>query len=169
MSDQQLPSQAPDFTLDHILGHSVSLSDFPGRTVVVVFGGRDSATQVAKGISTLRDSRDPDELPIIGVSDLRSAPRAARIIVKNQLKKAYEASIKAAAERTRAAGKAPGADQSKDVIMVMDWSGGVVDAFGLRDVDKQAVGVVIDADRRIRGAGSGEQLGAQVLTVLAST
>jgi len=90
VSTQQLPAQAPDFTLDHVLGHKVSLGDFRGRRVVVVFGGRESAPQLRQGIRTIRASHDPDELPVIGISDLQGAPRAARIIVKGQLKKAYE-------------------------------------------------------------------------------
>jgi len=168
VSTQQLPAQAPDFTLDHVLGHKVSLGDFRGRRVVVVFGGRESAPQLRQGIRTIRASHDPDELPVIGISDLQGAPRAARIIVKGQLKKAYEEAVKDQAATQQAAGKQPRADPSKDVVMLMDWSGEVVGAFGLSGVDKEAVGVVVDGDGTILGSGSGEQLGGQVLAVLSA-
>jgi hypothetical protein len=168
VSTQQLPAQAPDFTLDHVLGHAVSLADFSGRTVVVVFGGRESAPQLKQGIHAIRSSRGPDELPVIGVSDLQSAPRAARIVVKSQLKKAYQEAVQDETATLAAAGKPPLSDPPKDVIMLMDWSGDVIGAFGLSGVDKEAVGVVVDGDGKILGAGSGAQLGEQVLAILSA-
>jgi peroxiredoxin len=168
VSDPELPAQAPDFTLDHILGHKVSLSDFRGRKLVVVFGGRDSAPQLKQGIHTIRSSYGPDELPVIGVSDLQSAPRAARIIVKSQLKKAYEEAVKDETATLQEAGKPPMSDPAKDVIMLMDWSGEAVGGFGLSGVDKQAVGVVVDGEGKILGSGGGTQLGEQVLAVLSA-
>ncbi len=168
MSAPQLPAQAPDFTLDHILGHKVSLSDYRGRTVVVAFGGRESAPQLKQGIGEIRSSQGPQELPVIGVSDLQDAPRAARIIVKSQLKKAYEEAVKDETATLQAAGKPPLSDPSKEVIMLMDWSGDVVSGFGLSDVGQEAVGVVVDGEGKVLGSGSGAQLGEQVLAVLAT-
>jgi hypothetical protein len=164
----QLPAQAPDFTLDHILGHKVSLSDFRGHKLVVVFGGRESAPQLKQGIGTIRSGYGPDELPVIGVSDLQGAPRAARIIVKSQLKKAYEEAVKDETATLQAAGKAPMSDPAKDVIMLMDWSGEVVGDFGLSGVDKEAVGVVLDGEGKVLGSGTGTQLGEQLLAVLSA-
>ena len=166
MSTQELPAQAPDFTLDHVLGHSVSLGDFRGNKVVVVFGGRESAPQLKQGIGEIRSSYGPGELPVIGVSDLQGAPRAARIIVKSQLKKAYEEAVKDETATLQAAGKPPMSDPAKDVIMLMDWSGDVIASFGLSGVDKEAVGVVLDGDGKILGSGSGAELGEQVLAIL---
>jgi AhpC/TSA family len=166
VSTPQLPAQAPDFTLDHVLGHKVSLADYRPRKTVVVFGGRDSAPQIQQGIRKIRGAHDPDELPVIGVSDLKGAPRAARIVVKGQLKKAYAEAVKDEAATLRAAGKAPRADPSKDVVMLMDWSGDVIAGFGLSGVDQEAVGVVIDGEGKILGCGSGAQLGEQVLAIL---
>jgi len=168
VSTQQLPAQAPDFTLDHVLGHAVSLGDFRGRTIVVVFGGRESAPQLKQGIHTIRVKHHPDELPVIGVSDLRAAPRAARIVVKSQLKKAFQEAVQDETATLKDAGKPPLGDPSKDVIMLMDWSGEVVDGFGLSGVDQEAVGVVLDGDGKILGSGSGAQLGEQVLAILSA-
>ena len=163
----QLPSVAPDFTLDHILGHPVSLSDFRGRRVAVVFGGRESAPQIEQGISKIRHVYGPDELVIVGVSDLRAAPRAARILVKSQLKKAFEGAVKSQEADLRAVGKDPGPDAAKDVHMVMDWPGSVVDEYGLSGVDAEAAAVVVDPEGNVVGSGTGEQLGEEVLAVLA--
>jgi AhpC/TSA family len=164
----QLPAVAPDFTLDHILGHSVSLSDYRGKRVVVVFGGRESAEQIKQGISKIRQTHGPDEVAIVGVSDLRAAPRAARILVKSQLKKAFEEAVKSQEADLRAAGKDPGPDAAKDVVMVMDWSGSVVDEYGLSGVDKEAAAVVVDGGGQVLGSGTGAQLGEEVLAVLSA-
>jgi hypothetical protein len=166
VSTQQLPATAPDFTLDHVLGHKVSFNDYRGRRAVIVFGGRESAGQVIQGIATIRNAYLPDALPIIGVSDLRAAPRPARILVKGQLKKAYQEAVGHNEERYKSSGEQPPADASKDVIMLMDWSGQVVDDFGLTGVEQEAVGVVVDGDGKVLGAGSGAQLGDEVVTIL---
>ena len=67
-----------------------------------------------------------------------------------------------------AAGKPPLSDPSREVIMLMDWSGDVIGAFGLSGVDQEAVGVVVDGEGKILGAGSGAQLGEQVLAILSA-
>jgi hypothetical protein len=165
VSTQQLPATAPNFTLDHVLGHPVSLQDYRGRKVCITFGGRESAGQIIKGISTIRETYLPDDLPVIGISDLRAAPRPARILVKSQLKKAYQEALQHNTDRYKREGLEPPADGSKDIVMLMDWSGKVVDEFGLTDVEHEAVAVVVDGNGNILGSGSGDQLGQEVLAV----
>src|SRR5579875_1430021 len=169
MSIQQLPETAPDFTLDHILGHKVSLSDYRGRNVVVTFGGRNSAPQIEQGIGTIRKTYDPDQLTIVGVSDLRAAPRPARILVKSQIKKAYEGAVKAQDADLQAMGKPARQQPEKDVIMLLDWSGEVTDQFGVHDAENEAAAVVVDGDGRVIGSGTGAQLGEQVVALLAGS
>jgi AhpC/TSA family len=168
MSVGQLPEVAPDFTLEHVLGHEVSLGDFRGRKVVVVFGGRESAPQVDNGFKEIRRAYGPDQLALIGISDLRAAPPQARIIAKTQMKKAFEEALTAVKSSESAAGREPPADPAQAVVMVMDWSGEVVDSFGLSGVEREAVGVVVDEDGRILGSGSGAALGTDVLAVVGS-
>ncbi len=168
MPIDQLPAVAPDFTLDHIQGQSVSLSDYRGQRVVIVFGGRDSAEQIEQGISKIRRTYGPDEVTVIGVSDLRGAPRAARILVKSQLKKAFEQAVKSEEADLRAAGKDPGPDAAKNVIMLMDWPGSVVDEYGVSDVETEAAAVVVDPQGNVVGSGTGAALGEEVLGVLAT-
>lgn len=156
MSTQQL-AQAPDFTLDHVLGHQVSLSDHRGQRVVVIFGGRDTTDQVKQGLTTLRRSLGPDQLTIFTVLDLRQVPRPARMVIKGRLKKGYEDMT----SEVEAQGLGGG------VNMLVDWSGKVVDSYGI-SVEEQAISVVIDEQGRIIGYGSGDQLGEQSLSVLSS-
>ena len=169
MPEQQVPTQAPDFTLDHILGHSVSLGEFRGRTVIVMFGGRDSSEQIKKAAQTIRDDHHPDDLPILSVSDLEAVPRPARIIAKSQLKKAFEEAVRDQSAQLEAAGKQPPEDPAKSIVMLMDWSGEVVSSYGMSGVDKEAAGVVVDGDGQIRGSGSGEQLGDELKAALPSS
>jgi peroxiredoxin len=164
----QLPEQAPDFTLQHVLGHEVSLSGYRGRTIVVIFGGKESAEQVKAGVEAIRRVHGADELPVIGVSDLREAPRQARILVKSQLTPAYHEATAAEATAAEAAGRTAG-DPAQDVVMVMDWSGEVVDSYGISDVEQEAAGVVVDADGRVLGSGSGATLGEEVLNLVGSS
>jgi hypothetical protein len=156
----EFPTQAPDFTLEHVLGHEVSLSDYRGRKVAVVFGGTSSAKQLKEGILTIRRRLGADQVAVITVADLRNAPRPARRVVKGKLKKQYEEAVKEAGALPTA-----GPDPSKDIVMLVDWSGEVIDRYGL-DVNDMAVGVAIDTDGRIIGYGSGETLGDQVLALV---
>ena len=97
--------QAPQFTLEHIEGHPVSLSDFRGRTVVIALFGRNSADQMGAAVDHLRRHYDPQQLPILVVSDMGGIPRAARIPVRKQLKKNYKEAVESATAQLQAAGK----------------------------------------------------------------
>jgi hypothetical protein len=166
MPIDKLPSTAGDFTLEHVLGHKVSLSDFHGRELVITFGGRESAEQVRQGIAAIRSRFGPDELPVISISDLRRVPRPARAIAKAMVKKAYEQAVKTQGAALEAAGKPPRETPSRDLIMLLDWSGLVSDQFGISSADKEAAAIVVDADGKVRGSGSGGELGAATLRVL---
>jgi hypothetical protein len=50
--------------------------------------------------------------------------------------------------------------------MLLDWSGGVTDQFGVKDADKEAAAVVVDGSGKVVGSGTGAQLGAQILAAL---
>lgn len=153
MPTQQL--QAPEFTLEHVLGHSVSLSEFRGKNVVVVFGSRNTTEQIKPGILAIRRSPGGDQVAVLAVLDLRAVPRPARKILKGKLRKGYEDMT-----AEMGAGGATGG-----VNMLVDWSGEVVDKFGV-SVEEQAVAVAIDGQGQILGYGSGDQFGSQMLAIL---
>ncbi len=81
--------QAPDFTLAHVTGRPVSLADYRGRPVVVIFGGRDSREQ-ARGMGrAIRARHEPEALPIVLVLDLRAVPRPLRGLARGGLRAAF--------------------------------------------------------------------------------
>jgi hypothetical protein len=168
MPIQQLPAQATDFTLDHVLGHPVTLSSFKGQPMILMFGGKDSADQLKNAVLAIRRGLGANQVQIASVSDLRAAPRPARIIVKKQLKKAYEDAVNEQRAALEAAGKPLPADPSSVIVMLMDWSGEVVDSFGLSGVDREAVGIVLDENQNIIGSGTGDGIADEVLSVLSS-
>lgn len=158
--------QAPDFTLAHVTGRPVSLADYRGRPVVVIFGGRDSREQ-AQGLGrAIRARHGPEALPIVLVLDLREAPRPLRGLARGVLRAAFAQAAREAAAGLRAAGQAAPADLSRLVVMLPDWDGAVTASFGLSGVDRRAVAVLIDSDGIIRGEGAGPQ-GAEEILALA--
>lgn len=168
MAVHQLPAHAPTFTLEHVLGHDVSLAEYQGRTLVVMFGGKDSGDQIKQSIETIRGRYEPDQLPIIAVSDLEAVPRPARMIAKGKMKKAYQTAVSNQAARLEAAGKPAPSDPAKTVVMLMDWKGDVIRDFGLSGVGEEAVGVVVDGEGRIKGSARGAQAGEQIIAMLPS-
>lgn len=156
---------APNFTLNHVKGHPVSLSDFRGRTIVLIFGGRDSAEQSRQISTTLRRSYSPDQLPLIQVLDLHALPKMLQGIAKGQVEKAYQEAAQEAATNLQAAGRPVPPDMAQAVIILPDWDGKVTSSFGLSGVDKQAVAVAVDGGGFIRGYGAGAQGGEQVLSL----
>lgn len=158
--------QAPNFTLAHVTGRQVSLSDYRGRPIVVAFGGRESSDQVRKIGRTIRQRYDPEALPLVSVLDLHSLPRMLQGMAKGRLQSGYQEASQEAANGLRSRGIAVPEDMSQIIVMLPDWDGSVVKSFGLSDVDKQAVALLIDGDGNIRGSGAGEQAGDQILALL---
>jgi hypothetical protein len=157
--------QAPDFTLDHIKGHSVSFGTYRGRPVVLVFAGKDSGSQAREIVVTLRGRFAPDQLPVLSVLDMHSIPRLVQGIAKGQIQKGYNDAVREAQADAQARGWATPADPAQLVIMLMDWDGKVTSSYGLSGVDKQAVAVLIDENGAVRGYGAGAQGGQQILAL----
>ena len=158
--------QAPDFTLDHIKGHPVSLSSYRGRPVVLIFAGKDSGSQARDIVVALRNRYAPDQLPAVSVLDMHGIPRLVQGIAKGQIQKGYNDAVKEAQADTQAKGWAMPADPAQLVVMLMDWDGKVTASYGLSGVDKQATAVLIDENGAIQGYGTGAQGGEQILALL---
>jgi hypothetical protein len=161
--------QAPDFTLDHVAGRKVSLSDYRGRPVVLMFNGRDSADEANQVGEAIRGIYGPDEVAMIGVPDMHGVPRLMQGMAKGRLQSAYEKSAKTVSEGLKANGKTVPADLSQLVVIAPDWDGKVTSSYGLRGTDKQAVAIVLDATGAVRGRATGSTIGQQVLNLLAET
>jgi AhpC/TSA family len=156
LSTQQL-AQAPDFTLDHALGHQVSFSQFRGQKIALIFCNRDTAGQIKQAINTIRRGLPEDQATIISIFDMRGVPKPARRLVKGKLKKGYEEQMADVAALGLGGG----------INMLVDWSGSVVDSYGVA-LTEQAIAAAIDPWGRIVGWGAGEQLGTQIVAILSA-
>lgn len=154
---------APGFTLEHVNGYPVSLSDYQGRTIVVLFGGRGSSEQARQIARTLGSRYNPEQLPIVSVLDMSGVPRLMRGIVKGQVQKAHQDAVSEMVRDCQALGLPVPADPQRAICMLPDWDGKVVASFGLSGVDQQAVAVLVDGQGFIRGYGTGAQGGTQIL------
>ena len=155
--------QAPQFTLEHVEGHPVSLSDFRGRTVVIAFFGRNSADQMGAAVDNLRIHYDAQQLPILVVSDMGGIPRGP-----HSRQEAAEAQLQGGC-RVRdgaAAGRGPAVPPGHELVFVLpDWDGTVASSFGLAEVDRDAALVLIDAEGNVRGYGRGDQAAEQIMAL----
>jgi len=156
---------APNFTLNHVAGHSVSLGDFRGRTVVLVFGGKDSSEQSRQIARTIRSRYTSEQLPLLSVLDMSSVPRLVQGIAKGQINKAYQEAVRDMTADQQAKGLPVPPDPSREIVMLPDWDGKVVNGFNLTGLDRQAVAVLVDGNGYIRGYGAGMQGGEQILSL----
>jgi len=152
----------PQFTLEHIEGHAVSLSDFRGQTVVVAVSDKNTADEMVHGIDALRSHYDPDQLQILAVADMGGIPRPARMIAKKQMKKGFAEAVEKESGRLQAAGK-PVPPASQLVVMLPDWDGVVANSFGISDTDQASAFILIDADGNVRGYGRGTEAAKQIM------
>ena len=141
---------APNFTLQHIAGRNVSMSEFQGRTTVLIFSGRDSVEQAQRIGQTIRSRYDVYALPIVSILDLSGIPRMMQ-------------GLATASSALQAQGKQLPPDPAQVIMMCPDWDGSVTKSFGLQAVDQQAVAVLVDGQGYIRGYGAGMQGGDQIL------
>lgn len=158
--------QAPDFTLTHLEGRSVSLGDYRGRKVVAVFASRDSGDQASRISQTLRGRFGHDELALVSILDMHSLPKLMQPVAKAMLKKAYNDAVAQLKTDFQAKGEPPPADPSQFVVMLPDWDGKVTASFGITDVKSQAVAVLIDENGRRIGSGAGADGADQILALL---
>ena len=156
---------APNFNLTHIVGHPVALSDFRGKPVVLVFGGRDSTDQARQISRTIRSRYAGESLPIVSILDLSGIPKMMHGLAKGRIQSGYQDVVNDVTAVIQQQGQQMPADPSRIIIMLPDWDGKVTASYGLKGVDKQAVAVAIDGDGNIRGYGSGLQGGEQILAL----
>lgn len=157
--------QAPNFSLEHVAGRPVSLSDYRGRTVMLLFASRDSSEQAKTVTRTLRGRYGPEQLPILSILDLHALPRLMQGMAKGQIQKAYQEAVAEATAGMQAMGRPMPPDPSQVIVMLPDWDGSVTRSYGLSGVDQQAVAVLVDGNGYIRGYGAGQQGGQQILAL----
>jgi hypothetical protein len=158
--------KAPDFTLNHLEGRSVSLSDFAGKRLVILFGARNTGEQAGEIAQTIWAHFAPDELPIVSVIDLNGIPRIMRPVAKSMVEKAYKDTVHGVTAQLQQLNHPVPADPSEMVVMLMDWDGKVTSSYGVGDVDKEAAAVVVDDTGVILGSASGAGAGNEALALL---
>ena len=94
------------------------------------------------------------EVAAASVIDISRVPRLLRSVVEPTLKKAYVEATKYIPSDLNAADY---------IIILPDWTGETSRAFGVRNVDKEAAIVVIDAEGRVAGSHQGSGLGQAAL------
>src|SRR4051812_15489530 len=96
---------APNFTLTHIVGHPVALSDFRGKPVVVVFSGRDSTDQARQISRAIRSRYDGEGLPIVSILDLSGIPKMMHGMAKGRIQSGYQEVVRDATAMIQQQGK----------------------------------------------------------------
>ena len=161
-----MPRLAPDFTLEHVAGGWVSLRDYRGRPVVLLFGGRGGALQAERIARTVGAKYPPDRLPIVIVLHLPGVPRPLRGLIRGLARQRHEADLRELAAYYAARGQAPPSEPGGGLTMLLDWEGRVAPAYGLPAVDHQAATVAIDAAGQVLGVGLGADTGQQLLALM---
>jgi AhpC/TSA family len=158
--------QTPDFTLTHVTGRRVSLSDYRGRPVVIVFGGRGSGGQMRRIIPAIRARYLWDDLPLLVVIDLHAVPGFLRPIATVILRRGFQQTARKELAKLRAQAKPAPDDLALLVTQLPDWQGRVAASFGFGDSEKLAAAVLVDGAGRVAGSGRGELGGEELLALI---
>lgn len=160
-------AQAPDFTLKHVLGHPVSVSDYRGRYVLLLFAGRESAEQARQIGWDVRAEHGVDEVQIVTIIDLSDVSRMMHGFARGRLQIGYDELARETTERFQERGLPLPEDLSQIVVLLPDWDGKVTASYGLKDVGQQSVAVLVGPDGAIRGQAAGAGAGQQILALFA--
>ncbi len=153
--------QAQNFTLEHVDGQQMSLSEFFGKPVVLVIAGKSASSQ-AESIAQAVGANLQERVNLVSVVHAAGVPKLARPIAKRELRKVYEGAVRdASADRQRRG--VPIGDPARMVVMLVDWDGTVAQTYGVGDPGDNAIAIVIGADGSIQGQVSGPQAGQQVV------
>jgi len=161
--------RVPDFSLPHINGAQVSLSDYRGRDVVLAFGGRKTAGDVEQLVETIRAQHPAEELPIIQIVTLKGVPRIVHGLAKKDIKSGYQKQIERETARLLAQKRPVPEDLSRSVLILLDWEGLLVAALGIKALERAQVAVLVDGEGNVRATGTGPDAGQQVLGRLGSS
>src|SRR3954449_7205029 len=143
------PAQAPNFTLKHVLGHPVSVSDYQGRYVLLLFCGRESA-ELARQIGwDVRAEHGVNEVQIVTIINLSEVSRMMYSFARGRVQVAYDDLVRETTERFQAGGWALPDDMSEIVVLLPDWDGKATASYGITDAAQQAVAVLVGPDSSI--------------------
>lgn len=160
-SNSQNPNAAgslPAVVLKAVVSGREMALDETDVPLVLVFHAQDTAQDAVAVNKAVRSvHRDPADVLVASVIDLRSFPSMFRGMVEAELEKAYH----------NAAGRLPeGADPADHVILLPDWDGAVYDALEIKNANAQAAVIVADRQGRIICQAQENGLGTLALDAL---
>lgn len=130
--------------------------DVPTLFVVV---GQDTAAAAWDIITQVRAVRDdPATLQVATIVDLRQVPRLLRKMGEKALEARYQ---------QRAEALEPGQDPAQRVIIMPDFDGKALDAFGLSDVGKQLAVAMVAPGGRAIGVYQGDDPASAAIDLVA--
>jgi hypothetical protein len=158
-------AQAPNFTLKHIAGHPVSLSDSRGRYTLLLFSGRESAEQAREIGWAIRDVHGVETVQIVTVLDLSEVSRMMYSFARGRVQVGYDDLVNETIERFQARGWAI-PDNIADIVVVLpDWDGKVTTSYGISGTSEQAIAVLVGADGTFLGQATGPDASKQILAL----
>ena len=151
---------APKFKMKAIgSGREISAESLVGHVSALIFVNQDTQRDGRGIIKAIREEYpSAAEVLIATVVDLSPVPIILKGMAENMLKESYQKS---------AARLAEGSDPAAYVVILPDWKGELLKAFGVKAVNKQPAFVVIDRAGLIAGAYQGDDPGAAAVTLLA--
>ena len=150
---------APKFKMKAIgSGREISAETLAGHVSVLIFVNQDTQRDGRGIIKAIREEYpSAAEVLIATVVDLSSVPVILKGMAENMLKESYQKSTTRLAE---------GSDPAAYVIILPDWKGELLKAFGIKAVNKQPAFVVIDRSGLIAGSYQGDDPGAAATHML---
>lgn len=141
---------APHFVLKAIAsGRIFNLAGHAGRPVLLLFVDHHTARATREVVISLRQRYpDFDQLPVALVVDLRIIPAPLRGTAERFMESAYR----------QAATEVPGGfDPADHLILLPDWNGDVVGAYGIGNVSRHMQLVLIGPDGIVRATYHGPE------------
>ena len=140
-------------------GREVSPHAMAGRPLVLVFVN-EASQRIGRGLFKAMRDQYPSvsQVWLATVVDLQGVPVILKGMAESEMKKQYE----------KLAGRLPPEDDPTEyVVIVPDWKGEILKAFGLKRLDQHPAAVVIDAQGVVQGSYLGETPDTTILNALA--
>jgi peroxiredoxin len=151
---------APKFKMKAIgSGREISAEALVGHVSVLIFVNQETQRDGRGIIKAIREEYpSAAEVLIVTVVDLSPVPIILKGMAENFLKESYQ---KSAARLTE------GSDPATYVVILPDWKGELLKAFGVKAVNRQPAFVVIDSKGVIAGSYQGDAPGPAAIPLLA--